>query len=157
MKKIKFSILVITILIIGSISFFIISKERIKNHNEKHTDNIYNLEKSKTKFINKTLKGHYLSPLITVVEENPTFTITLDNIKPDSNVTLINSFTGKMVELNSSSDGTFTLDTPLDKDIEYGLLIDFMLAGSIRVVDDLNNINEKELHDEILKNLQCGL
>lgn len=118
---------------------------------------IEDLEKVKSDTITKTFDGSYMSPLVTVSEYKPEFNIKLDGIDKDSELILINSYSGEMIKMGYTEDGEYILSTSLEKDVDYGILVDYRLTGSIRVVNDLKEINDEEIYNEIMENLQCGL
>lgn len=118
---------------------------------------IEDLEKVKSDTITKTFDGSYMSPLVTVSEYKPEFNIKLDGIDKDSELILINSYSGEMIKMGYNEDGEYILSTSLEKDVDYGILVDYRLTGSIRVVNDLKEINDEEIYNEIMENLQCGL
>lgn len=55
------------------------------------------------------------------------------------------------------NNGRFSTNTILDKDINYGIIVDYTLVGSIRVVENLDEINQEQLFRDILIGLGCGL
>lgn len=118
---------------------------------------IEDLEKVKSETITKTFDGSYMIPLVTVSEYKPEFNIKLDGIDKDSELILINSYSGEMIKMDYNEDGEYILSTSLEKDVDYGILVDYRLTGSIRVVNDLKEINDEEIYNEIMENLQCGL
>lgn len=118
---------------------------------------IEDLEKVKSETITKTFDGSYMSPLVTVSEYKPELNIKLDGIDKDSELILINSYSGEMIKMDYNEDGEYILSTSLEKDVDYGILVDYRLTGSIRVVNDLKEINDEEIYNEIMENLQCGL
>lgn len=129
----------------------------LKNDNNDSTIQSNELEKIKGNNITKKFDGYYMRPLITIAEDKPEFNIELEGLDKDSELILINPSSGEMITMEYGEDGKYHLNTKLDKDIDYGILIDYRLAGSIRAVDDLKNIDEDKIYDEIMKNLQCGL
>ena len=118
---------------------------------------IEDLEKVKSDTLTKTFDGSYMSPLVTVSEYKPEFNIKLDGIDKDSELILINSYSGEMIKMGYNEDGEYILSTSLEKDVDYGILVNYRLTGSIRVVNDLKEINDEEIYNEIMENLQCGL
>lgn len=125
--------------------------------NDEIKSEIEDLEKVKSDTITKTFDGSYMSPLVTVSEYKPEFNIKLDGINNDSELILINSYSGEMIKMDYNEDGEYILSTSLEKDVDYGILVDYRLTGSIRVVNDLKEINDEEIYNEIMENLQCGL
>lgn len=127
-----------------------IEKDEIKSE-------IEGLEKVKGDTITKIFDGSYMSPLVTVSEYKSQFNIKLDGINTDSELILINSYSGEMIKMDYTEDGEYILTTSLEKDVDYGILVDYRLTGSIRVVDDLIEVNDEEIYNDIIENLQCGL
>lgn len=160
LSKIKiFSLSIISIMIIGL--FFISKHEKLNNSANNEVNNsakeLRDYKKINGDTINKKFDGDYLNPLITVVESKPEFNIELEGLEAKDGLDLINSLTGDMEKIEYDGNGNFKLKTKLDKDIDYGILLDYKLVGSIRVVDDLEKTDDNELHSAIMKNLQCGL
>ncbi|VYU59151.1 hypothetical protein [Clostridium tertium] len=118
---------------------------------------IEDLEKVKSETITKTFDGSYMSPLITVSEYKPEFNIKLEGIDKESELILINSYSGEMIKMDYDKDGKYILKTSLEKNVDYGILVDFRLTGSIRVVDNLKEVNDEEIYKDIMKRIQCGL
>lgn len=54
-------------------------------------------------------------------------------------------------------DDKFSTKAKLDTDKNYGIIIDYSLVGAIRVVEDINKINEDKLFEEILIGIGCGI
>lgn len=159
-KKILIIFICGIIIIFSGISIF------RKVHNESKSNDITisngksevkDLEKVYSNTITKNFDGSYMQPLITVAEYKPEFNIKLHGIDSDNDLILINPQSGEMTKMHYNEDGQYTVTTSLEKDIDYGLLIDYRLAGSIRVVDDLKSINDEEIYSDIMENLKCGL
>ena len=106
--------------------------------------------------INKEYDGTYLKSFVTVAEQQDEFIINLNGINSDSEVMMIDPNNGDMKPMDYEN-GVFTLKASLDNDITYGIIIDFKLSGSIRVVNDLNSVDKDKLFNEILIALGCGL
>lgn len=126
-----------------------------ENNHEKIVSG-YSFEKTDKNVINKDYDGTYLESFVTVAETQDEFTINLNGISSDSEVFMIDPNYGEMRPM-SYENGVFTIKTNLDKDVTYGFIIDYKLSGSIRVVDDINSIDEDKLFNEILISLGCGL
>lgn len=118
---------------------------------------IEDMEKVRSKAITKTFDGSYMKPLITVSEYKPEFNIKLDGIDEDSELILINSYSGEMIKMDYDKDGKYVLNTTLEKNVDYGILVNYGLTGSIRVVDDLKEVNDEEIYKDIMRRIQCGL
>ncbi|MDU1117319.1 MAG: hypothetical protein E7J99_16020 [Clostridium butyricum] len=57
----------------------------------------------------------------------------------------------------SKENEVYTVNMKFNNDINYGIIVDYKLVGSIRVVNDLNDIDEDKLFRDILISLGCGL
>lgn len=53
--------------------------------------------------------------------------------------------------------GRFSVNTSLEKDINYGIIMDYKLIGSVRVLENLDIPDKDNLYRDILKKLGCGL
>lgn len=116
----------------------------------------YSFEVIKKDVINKTLSGEDLDSFVTVVEAKDEFTINVEGIEESSKVFVISPPTGEMTPLKYEN-GKFTTKIKLEKDINYAIIKDYGVVGSIRVVEDIKSINEDQLFQEILIALGCGL
>ena len=170
MKNKKTIIYILVVFIMGTlIGGFIISltnksKESttsIVSNNiseDAHKKNIsgYSFESTDKNIINKELKGEYLDSFVTVAEMQDEFTVNVKGVESSSNIFLINHDTGEMVPMEYNN-GEFSVKVNLDKDITYGIIMDYKLVGSIRVVEDLNTVNQDQLFRDILISMGCGL
>lgn len=116
----------------------------------------YSFEVIKKDVINKTLSGEDLDSFVTVVESQDEFTVNVDGIDESSKVFIISPPTGEMTPLNYEN-GKFTTKIKLEQDINYAIIKNYGVVGSIRVVDNIKTINEDQLFKEILIGLGCGL
>lgn len=179
MKNKKSIIYILAVFIIGVlIGGFIIStankdksndvviESRTKNNNEvgsseeknthKIDESMYSLETTEDNIISKELKGEYLDKLVTIALQQEEFSVNLTGVDSSSEVYLINPNNGEMMPLKYE-DGRFSAKVKLDKDITYGIIINYKLSGSIRVVEDLNAIDKDQLFRDILISMGCGL
>ena len=148
-KILAISVFVISI-VFGGIKIF---SEEINDTKSQIED----LKKVKGNTITKIFDGYYMSPLITVAEYKPEFNIKINSVDKGNKLMLINSNSGDMIKMEYSDDGKYKLNTKLEKNVDYGILVDYRLTGSIRVVDDLKKVNDEEIYKLIMENLQCGL
>lgn len=161
MKKRTIIIYTIIILIIGlGIGVTVNSKTNflglLSGKSEREVISGYSFEKIKNNVINKEFDGKYLDPFVTIALEQDEFSIKLKGIKKESKVFLIDPNTGEMKEIKNDNE-LFSITTKLEKDINYGIIVDYNLVGSIRVVQDFNSIDEGKFYRDILINLGCGL
>lgn len=163
-KKIVIFYTLLTLVIGGVIGFLITSKTQNKvsstdtvqeNLNDKKIVSGYSFKKTNKNIINKELSGEYLDSFVTIAEVQNEFTINLKGINTD-NVFIINPINGEVTNMNKDND-VYSVKIQLDKDINYGIIVDYKLLGSVRVVDNLNDIKEDELFRDILISLGCGL
>lgn len=162
MKTYKVLILCLSIVIIIASGLVFINKDDklnnvLKVDNKDSIGQVNDLEKIEGSTITKKFDGIYMSPLVTISEEKPEFDIKLEGLNGEEELILINSFSGEMIKMEYGKDKKYHLNTKLDKDIDYGILLDYRLVGSIRIVEDFKKVNEDEIYAEIMKNLQCGL
>ena len=127
------------------------------NDSKTQTWGNYTFEKTKKTIIEKNFDGNYLYPLVTIALDQDTFSIKLKGLDKDKNVYIINPDNGKKSKLKLDENNIFSINTSFEKDTNYGIIMDYKLIGSIRVVDDLNIKNENELYMDILTRLGCGL
>lgn len=116
----------------------------------------YSIETTEKNIIDKEFDGTYLDSFVTVAKQQDEFALNVTGIDSTSEVFMINPVTGDMEPLQYN-DGVFSLKTTIEKDINYGIIMDYKLVGSIRAVEDLNAIDKDKLFNEILISLGCGL
>lgn len=116
----------------------------------------YFFKTTKKDVIEKEFDGEYLNSFVTVAEPHDEYFIKVKGIAEGTNVYMINPTNGDMTSMEYK-DGTFSIKVPLEKGINYGIIMDYKLVGSIRVVDDLGKIEEDKLFRDILVGLGCGL
>ena len=127
------------------------------NSSEIQTFGDYAFEKTKKNVIEKNFDGNYLYPLVTITLNHENLSINIKGIDKSKNVFIINPNNGERFKFKLDEYNKFTINMNLEKDIDYGIIMDYKLIGSIRVVDDLNIKNENELYMDILTRLGCGL
>lgn len=156
-KKKKVILYVFIIVIIGALIGGTLAIIKSKNDKaiETHIGG-YSFETTEKNVINKKLEGKYLESFVTVAENQEEFTVNVEEVDSTSNVFIINPNTGDMTQLKYNN-GRFSTNTILDKDINYGIIVDYTLVGSIRVVENLDEINQEQLFRDILIGLGCGL
>lgn len=116
----------------------------------------YFFKTTKKDVIEKEFDGDYLNSFVTVAEPHEKFSINVKGIDEGRDVYIIDPTTGNMTPMEYK-DGIFSVSTSLDKEINYGIIMDYKLVGSIRVVDDLDKIDEDKLFRDILVGLGCAL
>lgn len=163
-KNICYSLIVIGVVIFGILIFRYSSQNKLsykeknnytteKNNKEESRD----IQKITGNIINNKLQGDYLKPLITIAKYQKEFTINLDGISKKNKVEIINPVSGVKVQMKNNNRDRHYLNIKMDKNIDYGILIGNRLIGSIRIVDNIDEINEKTIYDDIMENLKCGL
>lgn len=160
LNKQKMIIYIFLVFIIGVFVGLIVNINKDKkiddNNNYEEIVSGYSFEMTDKNVINKDYDGTYLKSFVTVAEAQDEFTINLNGINSDSEVMMIDPNNGDMKPMNYEN-GVYTLKANLDNDVTYGIIIDFKLSGSIRVVNDLNSVDKDKLFNEILIALGCGL
>ncbi len=171
MKKNIIIIYIVLIFIVVLTGGFIISKNRNEaaDTSEKPKEKVetiddenkqivsgYTFETTEKNVINKEFDGTYLDSFITVAREHDEFLVNIKGIDSNSKVNIINPDSGDTIPVEYE-DGVFSVTVKLDKDINYGIIIDYSLLGSIRIVEDLNTINNEQLVKEMLMSMGCGL
>ena len=68
-----------------------------------------------------------MSPLITVSEYKPEFNIKLDGIDKESELILINSYSGEMIKINWIKMENTYLKTSFKYEVCYRVLVDFKI------------------------------
>ncbi|MCQ2013471.1 hypothetical protein [Clostridium butyricum] len=163
-KKIVIFYTLLTLVIGGVIGFLITSKTQNtvsstdtvqENLNDKKIVSGYSFEKTNKNIINKEFDGDYLDSFVTVAQIQDEFTVNLKGVDTD-NVFIIDPVTGEMTNMNKENE-VYTVNMKFNNDINYGIIVDYKLVGSIRVVNDLNDIDEDKLFRDILISLGCGL
>lgn len=156
-KKVRiFIFLAISLLLLLLLS---IPQKVVNWNNSKTIETLgdYAFEKTKDSVITKKFDGNYLYPLVTIALDNKEIDIRLEDLDEGSNVYLINPETGEEIPLEDNQGGKYSVKTSLEKDIDYGVIMNFKLIGSIRVVDDLDIPNQNKVFTDILTTLGCGL
>lgn len=165
--SILFGLLIVATIISLSIKSINLSAKSEANHisqadnnikeSDNHINQLYDIVLTKEGNIEKSLEDTYLSPLITVVEKQNDYKIKIKNIKSAREVIFINPLDGEITEFNKNKDNEFTLDIKeLDTEIDYGIIVDKKLVGSVRVVDDIKNVDKEKLYKDIMYSLSCG-
>lgn len=157
MKKKKVIVYALIIFVIGLVAggTLIGVKNKKDNSIEAHIGG-YSFETTDKNIINKKLEGKYLESFVTVAEEQEEFTVNITGVDNTNNIYLIDPNTGDMISMEYNG-GEFFVTTKLDKDINYGIIVDYTLVGSIRVVENLDDIDQNQLFRDILIGLGCGL
>lgn len=134
------------------------SNDNIELSSGEHEEMVegYFFKTTKKDVIEKEFDGEYLNSFVTVAEPHEEFLINVKGINKDTNVYMVNPTTGDMTPMEYK-DESFTVKVSLDKDINYGIIMDYKLVGSIRVVDDLDKIEQDKLFRDILVGLGCAL
>ncbi|MDU6808526.1 MAG: hypothetical protein E6423_07025 [Clostridium sp.] len=124
----------------------------------------YSVKTTNSNDISMLYTGMTLSPVITVAEVSSSpFNIEITDIDEsydignDGNIELINSETGDCISFTRDDKGNYKILAKLERDIEYGILLNKRLVGAVRVVEDLNSIDKEELYNDISTRLSCGL
>ncbi|SHH95659.1 hypothetical protein SAMN02745196_02068 [Clostridium collagenovorans DSM 3089] len=133
-----------------------LNNSEIRDNNHKVDASMYSFETTDKNVISRELKGEYLDKLVTIAVNQEEFSINLIGIDSKSEVVLINPTTGDMIPLKYDNE-KFSTKTSLEKDITYGVIINYKLSGSIRVVEDLNSIDAEQLFRDALISMGCGL
>ena len=155
MKNKKVILFIISVFIVGVISGSIIN---LKNKSVNVEKNVlgYSFELSDKDTINKKLDGKYLNSFVTVINKKDEFLINLEGINSDKDVYIINPEDGSQFPLQYEN-GKFYGKLKLEENIDYGIIMDVNLVGSIRVVNNIKEIDESKLFNEILSSLGCGI
>lgn len=155
MKNKKVILFIISVFIVGVISGSIIN---LKNKSVNVEKNVlgYSFELSDKDTINKKLDGKYLNSFVTVINKKDEFLINLEGINSDKDVYIINPEDGSQFPLQYEN-VKFYGKVKLEENIDYGIIMDVNLVGSIRVVNNIKEIDESKLFNEILSSLGCGI
>lgn len=152
MKNKKFIVCALIIFIVGIAGGYIISSQ---NSNQRIVSG-YAFDLIKENTITKKFDEDRLNSFVTIAEPQDKFEVNVEEINSSSDVFIINPMNGER-EPMKYKDGKFVIETALDKDINYGIIMDYTLIGSIRVVEDIDTIDEDKLFTDILISLGCGL
>ena len=150
-KKIILFILIVVV-IAGGIIGIVVKSER---SNRKIVSG-YSFEISEKNVINKKYNGKQLDSFVTVAKVQDNFSINIEEVSTDRNVYIIDPTDGDMMPMEYI-DGKFSTTVKLATEINYGIIIDYSLVGAIRVVEDINKIDEDQLFEEILIGIGCGI
>jgi DNA-binding cell septation regulator SpoVG len=131
-------------------------KENVSDDKIEQMVSGYSFETTQKNVINKEFDGTYLDSFITVALEQEEFLVNIKGIDSNSKVFIINPDSGETIPVEYK-DGEFSVSVKLDKDVNYGIIIDYSLLGAIRIVEDLNTINNEQLVKEMLMSMGCGL
>lgn len=131
-------------------------KENVSDDKNEQMVSGYSFETTEKNVINKEFDGTYLDSFITVALEQEEFLVNIKGIDSDSKVFIINPDSGDTIPVEYKDD-EFSINVKLDKDVNYGIIIDYSLLGSIRIVEDLNTINNEQFVKEMLMSMGCGL
>ena len=116
----------------------------------------YFFKTTKKSVIEKEFDGEYLNSFVTVAEPQDEFLINIKGVSEGIEVYMINPTNGDMMPMEYK-DGIFSIKTALNKDINYGIIMDYKLVGSVRVVEDLAKMDQDKLFRDILVGLGCAL
>lgn len=131
-------------------------KENVSDEKNEQMVSGYSFETTKKNVINKEFDGTYLKSFITVAEEQEEFLVNIKGIDSNSKVYIINPDSGDTIPVEYK-DEEFSVSVKLDKDVNYGIIIDYTLLGGIRIVEDLDTINNEQLVKDMLMSMGCGL
>lgn len=131
-------------------------KENVSDDKNEQMVSGYSFETTEKNVINKEFDGTYLDSFITVALEQEEYLVNIKGIDSDSKVFIINPDSGDTIPVEYKDD-EFSINVKLVKDVNYGIIIDYSLLGSIRIVEDLNTINNEQLVKEMLMSMGCGL
>ena len=155
MKNKKVILFIISVFIVGVISGSIINLKSKSVNVEKNVLG-YSFELSDKDTINKKLDGKYLNSFVTFINKKDEFLINLVGINSYKDVYIINPVDGSQFQLQYEN-GKFYGKVKLEENIDYGIIMDVNLVGSIRVVNNIKEIDESKLFNEILSSLGCGI
>ncbi|MGL4570659.1 MAG: hypothetical protein ACRCVJ_06320 [Clostridium sp.] len=144
-KKIIYILVAFTIVFSGAFIF----KE---NKNAKADDN--KIVKSEASAINAVYKEGRMYPMVNIINDAESFNLKIDGIEKSNKVRIVNPKNGESIDVN---DGNITLNNVIEKDIDYGILLDDDLIGIIRAVNNKDEIDEEALTEEIYNSLKCAL
>lgn len=124
----------------------------------------YSVKIANNNDISMLYTGMNLSPVIMIgeVSDKP-FNIEITDVDEaydigeGGEIELINSYTGEFMSFSREENGNYIISVKLEKDIEYGILLNKRLVGAVRVVEDLNSVDKEALYNEISIRLSCGL
>lgn len=151
-RKIIAIFILLVVVIAGGIIGIVVNSER---SNSKIVSG-YSFEIIEKDVIKKKYDGKYLDSFVTVAKVQDDFTINLEEVSSDRNVYIIDPSDGSVIPMEYKDD-KFSTKAKLDTDKNYGIIIDYSLVGAIRVVEDINKINEDKLFEEILIGIGCGI
>lgn len=151
-RKIIAIFILLVVVIAGGIIGIVVNSER----SSRKIVSGYSFEISEKDVIKKKYDGKYLDSFVTVAKVQDDFTINLEEVSSDRNVYIIDPSDGSVIPMGYKDD-KFSTKAKLDTDKNYGIIIDYSLVGAIRVVEDINKINEDKLFEEILIGIGCGI
>lgn len=151
-RKIIAIFILLVVVIAGGIIGIVVNSER----SSRKIVSGYSFEISEKDVIKKKYDGKYLDSFVTVAKVQDDFTINLEEVSSDRNVYIIDPSDGSVIPMEYKDD-KFSTKAKLDTDKNYGIIIDYSLVGAIRVVEDINKINEDKLFEEILIGIGCGI
>lgn len=152
LKKKKILLFILIVVVIAGVIGIVVNSRK----SSRKIVSGYSFEISEKDVIKKKYDGKQLDSFVTVAKVQDNFSINIEQVSSDRNVYIIDPTDGDMMPMEYI-DGKFSTTVKLSTEINYGIIIDYSLVGAIRVVEDINKIDEDQLFEEILIGIGCGI
>ncbi|MEG0295341.1 MAG: hypothetical protein RR620_01400 [Clostridium sp.] len=119
-----------------------------------------NMAKIKDSQVKLVLENEEIKPMMTLVEKHDNYKISLSKVTEGSEVWLMDPKRGERIVLEGDSAGNYIVSTSLNDDVNYGIMVNNRLIGTITQIEDIDKLNETDeaaLYIDILKGIQCAL
>lgn len=144
-------IILVIVIALGSGYYFKSNKEEPRKKNP--LIEAFNNNKVEVDF-----QGRTLNPLVSVInkDKEAKINIKIDTEVMPNDVYIINPENSQITHMEKK-DKEFVMQTKLEKDIDYGVIIDGHLAGGIKAVDDTKKADLESIKNQMLERMQCGI
>lgn len=133
---------------------FIISGALIFKENKNARVEEGTTRKSEASSIKAVYKEGRMYPMVNIINDTESLNLKIDGVEKSNKVRIVNPKNGESIDINN---GEITLNNVIEKDIDYGILLDNDLIGIIRSVNNKDEIDEEALTEEIYNSLKCAL
>lgn len=139
-----------------------LDKNTNEESNNSSSGNVLQEKMAKIKYsqVKLVMENEEIKPMMTLVAKHDNYTIILSNVAKDSEVWLMDPKRGERIVLEEDSDGNYSVSTSLNDDVNYGIMVNNRLIGTLTQIENIDKLNETDeaaLYIDILKGIQCAL